>query len=317
MESPGGGDGWAGARGSRWCWGRMSLGRAVAKCCLLEVSPAFTELPESSSPCGGTKNPHPAPFLARWESLSGGKGQRWNHKKPLPIQPDLPWCATLPFSRPCSGLLTPQISHPLWKISKGQLYQQKKTIKKKKKRCEFNAKAISQCKFSTCPPSFSWGLFFFSLLFSRKFFCTKTKQNKKKLQILFSVCFLPGVGRHEKNPKIKAAASPPLLAEMLFLVGLSSPTPVEATRILCAPWMECPGFPRDFQQPGSHVRWRNPLGNRSPERGWQDPCVFLEILVLGHPQGRCAPCTSAPANGKFDGFWLHAKSSCFFPSWSS
>lgn len=96
-----------------------------------------------------------------------------------------------------------------------------------------------------------------------------------------------------------------MLAESLFLVGLSSPTPVsvavEAMKVLSARWMECPGFPRDLQQPGSYLRWKNSLGNRPPERGWQDLCVFLGILVEGYPQGCCAPHASAPvlpANGK-------------------
>lgn len=43
--------------------------------CLPEVSPSFTELLEPSTPGGGTKNPHPAPFLASWESLLGENGQ--------------------------------------------------------------------------------------------------------------------------------------------------------------------------------------------------------------------------------------------------
>lgn len=60
--------------------------------------------------------------------------------------------------------------------------------------------------------------------------------------------FFPEQAGIKKNNKIKAAASPPVLAESLFLVGLSSPTPVpvavEAMKVLSAP---VDGMPRVFQ----------------------------------------------------------------------
>jgi len=45
------------------------------------------------------------------------------------------------------------------------------------------------------------------------------------LQILFSVFFLSGVGRYKKKNKIKAAASSPSLAEMLFMMRLTKSPP--------------------------------------------------------------------------------------------
>lgn len=57
------------------------------------------------------------------------------------------------------------------------------------------------------------------------------------LQILFSVFFLSGVGRYKKK-EIKAAASSPLLTEMLFSTGLSESPPkallFSTGSILCA-----------------------------------------------------------------------------------
>lgn len=99
--------------GWSWCWGRrMSLGRAVAK------SPKSVSncdwAARITHPTWRDPNPHPAPFPASWESLSGENGQHWNQKTSFhPAWAAL--CVTLP---------SPD-QPPSLKITKGQLYQQK------------------------------------------------------------------------------------------------------------------------------------------------------------------------------------------------
>lgn len=74
------------------------------------------------------QNPHPAPFLASWESLLGGK---WSAKKPS----SHPAWSSLPQALLCPPHLeAPPDQPPSLKISKGQLYQQKNKFKKIKKK---------------------------------------------------------------------------------------------------------------------------------------------------------------------------------------